>query len=549
MTLPKTLGLIWRETPGPKTLVVVMTAVVGLAHGLVLAVVNDAIEARMLGTLTWLHGAAFVGALLVYVIGAYFALYRATAMTRHLIHRLRGQLLQRLSHAGLRAVEVYGPGEITAHITSDILTIGNAALRGAKTVQSIVVCLFCLVYLGWLSPTVLLVGALTIGLGVMIYLAREKTLAGLLKTARSKEAVYYGDVAGALDGAKETRLNRHVEADVVDALDRQSDEVRLLQARAEYLLFTNSTISNILLFLMLGIVAVVPADFLGAGNVSSFQIVAVMIFMLGPLENIVDFLGPYSRADVARRNLESFSDAMAAGAEPSAKGAPGETTALVGPIRFEGVSFRHTDDADAFELGPLDLDVAQGKMTFIVGGNGSGKTTLMKLIAGLYVPTHGAVRIGDAVIDDATREAQRAGIAAVFHDFHIFPDIPGVKPLPVDALRANLAHFGLAHKVKVDENGFDTVDLSTGQRKRLALVAALAHKRPLLLMDEFGAEQDPAFRHDLYQRFLPEMRDAGMTIVAVTHDDQYFGLCDSLIKLDAGGIVYQGPPSGFMEAR
>src|SRR5262245_43526023 len=100
--------------------------------------------------------------------------------------------------------------------------------------------------------------------------------------------------------------------------------------------------------------------------------------------------------------------------------------------------------------------------------------------------------------------------------------------------------FRLAGKPRLTDGEFRTVDLSSGQRKRLALVVSLLEKRPILLLDEWAADQDPEFRRKFYYDLLPELNRAGVTVVAVTHDDRYLdglGVPARRLRMDEGRFV------------
>ncbi|HKN08989.1 MAG TPA: cyclic peptide transporter, partial [Pseudomonadota bacterium] len=89
---------------------------------------------------------------------------------------------------------------------------------------------------------------------------------------------------------------------------------------------------------------------------------------------------------------------------------------------------------------------------------------------------------------------------------------------------------------------FNTVDLSTGQRKRLALIVSLLEKRPILLLDEWAADQDPEFRRKFYFELLPQLHRAGVTVVVITHDDRYLDEMDlpaRRLRMDEGRFVAQ----------
>src|SRR5262245_62815106 len=83
-----------------------------------------------------------------------------------------------------------------------------------------------------------------------------------------------------------------------------------------------------------------------------------------------------------------------------------------------------------------------------------------------------------------------------------------------------LTQFRLADKTGLTDGEFRTLDLSGGQRKRLALIVSLLEKRPILLLDEWTADQDPEFRRKFYDELLPALIRAGATVVVITHEDR-----------------------------
>jgi putative ATP-binding cassette transporter len=96
----------------------------------------------------------------------------------------------------------------------------------------------------------------------------------------------------------------------------------------------------------------------------------------------------------------------------------------------------------------------------------------------------------------------------------------------------------LTGKVGVVNDKFTTLDLSTGQRKRLALIVSLLDRKPLLIFDELAADQDPDFRRFLYEALLPKLKAQGTTVIAATHDDRYFHVAD---KMEYGKVSHVQP--------
>jgi putative ATP-binding cassette transporter len=98
--------------------------------------------------------------------------------------------------------------------------------------------------------------------------------------------------------------------------------------------------------------------------------------------------------------------------------------------------------------------------------------------------------------------------------------------------------LGLAGKVQINGRNYTTTKaLSNGQRKRLALLCAYLEDRPIYVLDEWAADQDPPFKKFFYETLLQDLKSRGKCVIIITHDDQYFELADRIIKLSDGCIV------------
>ncbi|MGH9693719.1 MAG: ATP-binding cassette domain-containing protein, partial [Bryobacteraceae bacterium] len=171
---------------------------------------------------------------------------------------------------------------------------------------------------------------------------------------------------------------------------------------------------------------------------------------------------------------------------------------------------------------------------------GSGKSTFLRVLAGLYPPDSGEITLDGMRINDQTRDVYRSLMSAIFFDNHLFRRLYGVPEPEPGELDRLLAQFRLSDKTELMDGEFSTLELSGGQRRRLALIVTLLEKRPILLLDEWTAEQDPEFRRKFYDELLPEMLQSGATVIVITHDDRYL---DELhmparkIRMDEGRIV------------
>jgi putative ATP-binding cassette transporter len=187
-------------------------------------------------------------------------------------------------------------------------------------------------------------------------------------------------------------------------------------------------------------------------------------------------------------------------------------------------------------VGPLNLTIQQGEILFIVGGNGSGKSTLLKLLTGLYYPDVGTLSVDDKVIEQDNYQAYRELFSIIFTDFHLFDRLYGLPAVDEQQLNALLRLMELEKKTQYLDGKFSHLDLSTGQKKRLAFIVTVLEDKPVYILDELAADQDPQFRKYFYEKVLPDLREQGKTIIAVTHDDKYFEVADRIIKMDYGEI-------------
>ena len=183
---------------------------------------------------------------------------------------------------------------------------------------------------------------------------------------------------------------------------------------------------------------------------------------------------------------------------------------------------------------------ASGDIVFTVGGNGSGKSTLLKLLCGLYYPLRGSIAINGKNVDRDLYPDYRELFSIIFTDFHLFDRFYGIADVKESAVHTWLKKMGMSAKTQFRDGRFTNINLSTGQRKRLAYINAMLDDKQIYIFDELAADQDPEFRKHFYEVLLPELRAMGKTIIAVTHDDRYFETADRVLKMDEGQLVDGG---------
>jgi len=266
----------------------------------------------------------------------------------------------------------------------------------------------------------------------------------------------------------------------------------------------------------------------------------LLIYMIGPLRSINGALRALNEAGVVLARVQELGIRLEAARSRSARlGAPRQP--VIGKhwhrLELNNVSHSYRGDpgAEEFTIGPINLAFERGEIVFIIGGNGSGKTTLAKLLTGLYVPGSGDRRVDGRPVSPADAEWYRRQFAAIFSDFFLFEDLIGTDDPSTEA-RANqlLIRLKIAHKVQIRDHALSTTALSLGERKRIALAIACLQDRPVYIFDEWGAEQDPAFKDVFYREILTELRAGGKLVIAISHDDRYFDLADKIVSLERG---------------
>jgi putative ATP-binding cassette transporter len=213
-------------------------------------------------------------------------------------------------------------------------------------------------------------------------------------------------------------------------------------------------------------------------------------------------------------------------------------------LRF---SYRNPQGEALFATGPLQFRFSRGETIFLVGGNGSGKSTTLRLLTALYPAEGGTIAVDGRALDATEKAGFRELFSAIFVDFHLFDRLYGLEGIDAEKVRALLQEMGLGGKVEFREGRFTDLQLSTGQRKRLALIAALLEDRPIYVFDEWAAEQDAHFRHEFYTRILPALKARGKTVIAVSHDDRYWSVADRVVRLDLGQVLWDKPGQALKE--
>ena len=533
--------IVRREMQSSLQRLVVMSCLGGVSNAAILAAINAGAQEAGTGSVSIWAAALFVVALYLFIKTQHYIFITTTVEIEAIIHSLRVRLMDLVRRSELIPLDAIGRSEIVAAINKDTAALTQATNMIAFAGQGIVLIVFVGIYIAYLSMLAFLLSVAILGVAGVIFHAKSHELAAGQREAAQWDNRLFDRLIDLLDGFKEVRLNKSRSDSLYDDVVEVSRNAANIKIRTQSETFKRLVFSQTSMYLLLAaIVFVVPALSSSADG-SIAKTTTALMFVVGVCIGLVQTIPILTAANAAADNIQRLEDRLQAIASEVPEGAE-LSLRRFDKIEMRDILFRYVDKLSeaVFQVGPVDFTLRAGELVFITGGNGSGKSTFLKVLAGLYTPDSGSITLDGAGVNDLTRDNYRSLIAAIFVDYHLFRRLYGIAdpdPSEVDRL---LSEFRLRDKTRLVQGEFSTLDLSSGQRKRLALIVSMLEKRPILLLDEWTADQDPDFRRKFYDELLPAFLRAGATIVVITHDDRYLDelkLPARRLRMDEGRFV------------
>lgn len=464
------------------------------------------------------------------------------------IFALRTELARQVLRVPLQKIEQAGAHRILSVLSDDIPILAGMISIVPVLFINLGVVASCFIYMGWLKWQLLLALLGLMALGITTYQLAVRRAAPYFKRARASENDLQKHYQGLLHGVKELKLHQSRRKDfLVRVLSGAAGLFRTEVISGMRIYSVASSWGQLLVFVIIGISVFGLRGTLAAGDGVLTGFILALLYLMSPLQVVMNAAPGLARAKTAIKNIEDMGLKLTQAAMAEESRIVASSGVVSVRVELTGVTYTYKaeDSADAFTLGPIDLALEPGELLFITGGNGSGKTTLAKLLVGLYAADQGEVRCNGELITDQNRDSYRQLFSAVFSDFFLFESLLGFEggaQLDHEA-RKYLSRLRLEHKVRVQDGSFSTIELSQGQRKRLALLICCLENRPFLFFDEWAADQDPAFKDIFYFSILPELKAQGKTVVVISHDDRYYAVADRLVHLETGRVTGGMPSS------
>jgi putative syringomycin transport system ATP-binding/permease protein len=539
------LRLMWDSHPW----LTIGTAVTGIISGFASVAVIDTINSAI-------HNAAkrpalvpvFIGLNVIAILFRNGSTLFPSYVSIKIITSLRIALCKKILATPLEEIDRRGAANVLTLLTNDVPQLTYTLMILPVILVQATIFVFGIAYLAWLSWIIFF---LTIGsmlIGVILYSFFFRRGMRFSRKVRDEFNVFNEYTHGLVFGIKELKLNsdrrRWFRRAAIDFSSKRVARYNFI----ERLWFTGGeNVEQISFAILIGFLIFGAPSFEVIDATALTACVIAILYVMGPLAMLVGTIPQLGEGAVACERLAEFGFSISdqeAGVLDRSQAHVKMKSSLKSWNRIElqdvRVDYRSYDSPNEFELGPVNMQVRPGELVFIVGGNGSGKSTLAKILTGLYSPAQGRILLDAEPVNDGNRELYRSLFAAVFTDFHLFNRVigPGRETANTVLAREYLAKLGLAEKVRINGRNYTTTKaLSNGQRKRLALLCVYLEDRPIYVLDEWAADQDPPFKEFFYESLLPDLKGRGKCVIVITHDDRYFELADRIIKLSDGHIV------------
>ena len=291
------------------------------------------------------------------------------------------------------------------------------------------------------------------------------------------------------------------------------------------------------------------------GNLSIGQMLAfnaLQLNVLALINSLVGFVDEYFRSQTAVSRLLEVIDAT-----PEVVGGSQKPVAQISShadISCSHLKFHHPGRVEL--LDDFSIQIPGGKVIALIGKSGCGKSTLAKLLAGLYVPDSGNIRIGFLNIQDIALDCYRQQVVYVPQEPHFWSRTIlenfrlGTPNISFEAVVQACDIADADDFISQLPNKYQTVlgefgaNLSGGQRQRLAIARGILTNPPILILDEATAGLDPMSEAHVLDRLL-EYR-AGKTTILITHRPSVIHRANWIVFIEKGKIQVQGTPDTFL---
>jgi putative ATP-binding cassette transporter len=511
----------------------ILASMAGVANVLLVASVNSAIDEfktennERLVHFIWLGG--------IYFLSRVGSMALLTHISQDIIAKLREKLARKFIGLDYAKVESWGAAKILTILTEDVRRVGECMSLFPALLVEVLTISGILIYVGWTDIKILGFFTAFVSVGAAIHLYMTSRSHALFESVREKSEMLFRKFEEVCFGNKELKLKKWLRSIHEVKTRKLATELKSLNKKAFLFSQVGIAWADILFFMMIASMILVFSYMPDIEKSDITSIAIATVYIMGPINFILN-----STPEIVQGKI-SLDRILAGGIEEKVKesGAQELTSPRMKVKTFglEGVTYDYADTADRkFTVGPIDVLFKSGEIAFIIGGNGSGKTTLVKILCLLYRPNSGSIRINDRFLSFDDALDYREDVSAIFSDFRLFKELLPDSHVSKESVHGLLNKFGLEDIIQISRNEFSDLNLSSGQKKRLALLSELFDDRQIMIFDEWASDQDPGYRKRFYEEFLPELKAMGKIVIVICHDESYFPTADRIIRMEYGII-------------
>ncbi|WP_337966391.1 cyclic peptide export ABC transporter [uncultured Flavobacterium sp.] len=507
----------------------------GLANALIVMIVSEFVTGRIETKYLLIF---FVLATYFYVITIRLSKRKTAFLGSLVAQEFNSMILRNVFRIPYIKYEKIESGKIYTILNDDIGAIFYFSQVAIHIFTNILTAFIIFVYLFSLDVlnASVLVGSMAFIFVIYSFLAAP--LNNALMDAREKREGFTNLVTGLINGFKELVLHQVKRVEYNKDIEKRNVILYKSQLNAAYIDINKTLLSEISFTVAIGVTCLVfPMIFKFDKQLITTFVIGTL-FLWGPFNNMLAGIPGIINAKIAWHRIKDFLQNTDSNDSLLLEDDNTVHIESVEKLEVKNVcfSYKKSEDEDemTYGIGPINFEVVQGDIVFIIGGNGSGKTTFLKLLTGLYTADSGQLLINGVNID-----SQNLGeyYSVIYSDFYLFKKIYGIKNERLEQVYEWLSMFGLLDKVNIENGEYSTIDLSKGQRKRLAILKSYLEDRPIYLFDECAADLDPDFKDFFYNELLVKMKDEGKLLIVITHDDKYFDIANKVYKMEMGKIL------------
>jgi cyclic peptide transporter len=480
----------------------------------------------------------FAGSVILFIATRWFVSTRIIGFTQTLLQKTRIEVMKLVLKSTFDVVNK-NKSQIYSALTTDSNNIVAASISLVDIITNVIVVIICFLYMGLLSWKLLLCILLLVLFTLVIYYFCAKRAQHFFKMAMSKNDRFVKYLNEMLRGFKEISIAPEKGEDLSQRnINHTIKDATILNKKAQVIFLNNRVIGQIAFYVFIGLTMLWLGEMFSVQRAVLVNFVFLTLYSWGPIESVVLLFPNLLQAKTSMTRISDIIKQIEAGRPDRYQeiGLQPFVKLEMKDIDFAYEAGENPNDIRHFSIGPVDFQVYANDIIFICGANGSGKTTFINILVGLIRQDNGSVRVNGKTISREHLKSYRSLFAPLFSDFHLFEELYGIPLINQEKSSEYLKLFEIDDKVSIIDGGFSTIDISTGQRKRLAFINAMLEGKPILILDEFAADQDPYFKRKFYHEIIPYLKKEGFTLIAITHDDHYYHAADKVYKMDGGRI-------------